>query len=261
MRLVAAGLALALLGVPRPEMPNLTQTQISGLPGGGRYFCCPTANADALLWLDKNGYRGLAPDGPDDQSRGEALVKELARYFKSGDGFVNYWCNYFTGLPEFLRDHGYGRSRLTWFGDFDGEPVNYGSLQVPTLRGLREGNGPNAYVTLALGTFFEPDENGFCKRIGGQGYHWVTLIDTDPVQKTITFNDPLPGPENPKRALTLKAVEITRDRPLFFVDPDRGPARDNPRPGTGLYILEDYPHKANGQFTIIEGALFVRLFR
>lgn len=244
---------LLLLAVPRQQMPNLSQTEISGLPGGGQRFCCPTATADALLWLDKNGVRGLVPDGPNDQARAEALVKELAGYFKTDTGIGTLWDNYFAGLPVFLRNHGYGRSRLTFYGNFAAGQRIGASKQVPNLAGLQRGNTANGFVMLALGYYSLPDQNGACRKTD---WHWAVLIDTDPRAGTMTFNDPRPGPAKPKQALTLKIADIPKNSGIALVDP-QWPA--NTQPGDGLKVVLDYPFLPENQRAVLEAALFVNV--
>ncbi|MEZ0327057.1 MAG: hypothetical protein ACAH95_14250 [Fimbriimonas sp.] len=249
--MISAALALAIClqapakEVPRNQMPNLKQMDYAFMPGKGSRSCCPTATANGLLWLDANGFTGLAPAGASEKARTEACLKELATYFKTDEKIGTNWANYFPGLQSYLQDKGYPKSTLTLYSKTGQYKLNH-IKQLPKLWGIEQGNVKDGFVMLALGYFKNPGQDGRAARVD---YHWATLVRANDEADEIVMHDPAMG------LVKSKATLLTKDQNITLMD-DLFPA--NTQPAEGQYWLRSYP-LPEGQFATIEAILFVKV--
>jgi hypothetical protein len=113
-----AALALLAAGLARrgPEAVPVAppSARLEGLPGrlqydpsfpaGGANYCAPAAAANGLLWLARQGFPGLAPEGGGDEAQA-AMVRRLALLMDTR-GSVTYPGAFVRGLRAYVRAAG-----------------------------------------------------------------------------------------------------------------------------------------------------------
>ncbi len=154
------------------RMPDLCQTDAAfrSLPYQGRYSCGPTAVANVLLALDRQGYGNLVAGDVGSKEAQRALLEAL-----SAEGYLHTTrrgigpIGIMRGIERFVGDRGY-RATLEWKGWRRGREFSTGRCVDP--RWLRDGVTGDSNVVLNVGWYRYDEEKDLYLRVGG---HYMTL--------------------------------------------------------------------------------------
>jgi hypothetical protein len=167
-----------------PLMPDLCQTDaaFASLPNGGKYWCGPTAVANALIAMDRCRYDNLVAGDVTSKRVQLDLLTTLGqtRYLrmrKYGIGPIAAM----VGIENFVRDRGYDVT-VAWQGWRHGDEFTVAHSVHP--RWLREGVLGDSNVVLNVGWYKHDPAGALYSRIGG---HYMTLAGYENHRKSTTW--------------------------------------------------------------------------
>ena len=234
------------------SMPDLCQTDeaFASLPYRGKYWCCPTALANALVAMDQRGYENLLASDVTCKEDQLALLSELGgmqylRTGKSGTGPLAAM----HGLRQFVNSRGY-QIRIQWQGWRRGG--EFARADLVDRRWIAEGVLGDSNVVLNVGWYkHEPDQDLY-SRIGG---HYVTLVGyrNDAGDTLYLVHDPSSrsGPGKVTHEVRLIPIDSGRLAPW---------KRYDGRSAVGYFLLEGVAVKRSADVAILDGAIRFQIF-
>ncbi len=169
-------------------MPHLDQSdrRIKAYRGDISALCAPTASANALIWLSKNGHSSIKYDNA------YSLVSELAQRARTVDGGVGTSFQVLSdAMVKFIHEAGYDCSYrymgTTWTGDNDGHfvfsPIDWDLLKKSLLN-----KNQVALIQIDL-CHYSVKEKSYITTSG----HLITLAGYDDEKRVLVVADPNEG--------------------------------------------------------------------
>ena len=144
-----------------------------GFPKKGAYYCGPVAISNSLLYLTRNGYNRIFTLSGNLYKDQHELISQLGsrKYINTGSKGSSP-ANICTGVHKYLRDQGYHRAKLRYYGFRDIPSQFRTDTLVPDMDLARESTFGNRAVWLNIGWYSYNRGKKEYKRNGG---HWVAL--------------------------------------------------------------------------------------
>jgi hypothetical protein len=228
-------------------MPDLCQTDAAfrRLPYGGGTWCGPTALANVLVALDRDGFDRLIPGDPSSKDDLFSLLEELGgpKYLnttKAGTGPLGAM----RGISRFVHDRGY-QATIQWKGWRNGGEYSLGdTIDEPWLREAVA--GPSNLV-VNVGWYTLDSDAQVYRRVGG---HYMTVVGYrhSPASTTWLIQDPAPRSGPGKITHDVRLVRIESGTLSTGQDPGL-------RPAAGHFLLEGIVVKQIADVGILDGAI------
>jgi hypothetical protein len=237
-----------------PSMPDFYQVDKAYglLPRGGRAYCGPTAAANALVWLDVNGFGDLlpaaVPKGRDqlELMRLLGMPKFMNTDSVKGTGPVGVM----RGIERYCVERGY-RAVMAYAGWRTG--VNRVS-ERPAVDWVCRNISGKANLLLNIG-WYTTEEGGATRvRTGG---HWITAVgyETGREKTWLIIHDPAKRSQpKPKDSVTRCPVKCLL-KPLAAGTTLRKKTGGDTFSGDGLFILHGITLKKGADLAILDGAV------
>ncbi len=188
-------------------MPDLYQSNPAyNLPGGGDYHCGPTAVANIMIWLDRNGFPDLIDGDCDTTEKEGKLISHLGELMETNpddDGGTGT-PDLINGIKTYMRNAGYNAA-INYIG-FHNKAVGSGparTIGMPLIKSCLEGR---SNLILHYGTYTYDTEKETYVRAHG---HFVTAISakekSDGTLDVIVHN-PGDGEKPQQEVINLKYV-------------------------------------------------------
>jgi len=237
-----------------PSMPDFFQADkaYGRLPRGGSAYCGPTAAANALIWLDTNGFGDIHPAAAPDARDQFELIRALgsAQFMKTdpvkGTGPVGVM----KGIERYCRERGYRavaeyagwRTRMNRVAD------------GPAIDWMRRGVAGKANLLLNIGWYAAEKEGAVRTRIGG---HWITAVacETQGGETWLIIHDPAKRTQTPRRDSLKRCPVKCLLKPLAAGTTLRKKKDGDTFAGDGLFVLDGIRLKKGADLAILDGAV------
>jgi hypothetical protein len=230
-----------------PYTPDLCQTDgaFGALPGGGSYWCCPTAFANVLIAMDRSGYGDLVSGAWESEETQRLLLDGLGtdRYMRThAQGTDPIWA--MRGIVRFVEDRGYD-ARVAWQGWRRAGEFALGEHVEPEW--LREGMRGDSNVVANLGWYTYDAAEDRYTRLGG---HYVTLVGyrQSAAGLTVCVHDPAPRSGPGKVTHKARLVPIRSGQLAAWKS-------YHARSAAGHFRLEGIVKKRTADVAILDGAI------
>jgi len=235
-------------------MPDYFQAEkaYGELPRGGAAYCGPTAAANALIWLDTNGFGSLHPAAAPDARDEFELIRALGTpKFMSTDPVTGTGpTGVMRGIERYGAECGY-RAAVEYAGWRTG--LNRVS-ERPAIEWMRRGVAGTSNLLLNIGWYANEKEGAVRTRIGG---HWITAVacETQGNETWLIIHDPAKRSQTPRRDSLKRCPVKCLLKPLAAGTTLRKKKDGDTFAGDGLFVLDGIPLKKGADLAILDGAV------
>ena len=236
------------------SMPDFFQADraYGPLPRNGNAYCGPTAAANALVWLDTNGFGNLLPaarPGPKEQLE---LIRLLGtvEYMKTDPVNGSGPSQIMDGVKRYCFERGY-RTLIEHAG---WRTRSYRVADKPAIGWMLQRVEGTSSLVVNIGWYKAEEDGKTCTRTGG---HYVTVVgyERGGGETWLYVHDPAKRSRKAKRTSTERWPVKCQLRPLPADAALRKKAGGDTFPGEGLLILDGIPLKKGADRAIIDGAI------
>ena len=222
------------------------------LPRGGAAYCGPTAAANALIWLDTNGFDNLHPAAAPDARDQCELIRALGspQFMKTdpvkGTGPVGVM----RGIEAYCRERGYLAA-----AEYAGWRTGMNRVaERPGIEWMRRGVAGKANLLLNIGWYANEKEGAIRTRIGG---HWITAVacETQGNETWLIIHDPAKRTQTPRRDSLKRCPVKCLLKPLVAGTTLRKKKDGDTFAGDGLFVLDGIRLKKGADLAILDGAV------
>ena len=231
-------------------MPDYYQMQ-QGLPASGSQYCGPASAANALIWLDSNGFGNMVEGDANDPKARLNLAKKLGNYMHTGNSGTPI-CFLMPGLEKYVRERGYD-IKIEHKGS-RGYRADKHAGDLIDVPWLMESITGSSNVIFNVGFYkYDKDNDRYLRLVG----HYVSVAGYDFREgNQLIIHDPSPrsGKEAKHEYCSLTAIESGQLVEKFG-------EKERVRGSKGCWMLKGLSLKKGSSAAIIDSAVRFNISR